>query len=134
MDREILFRGKRVDNGEWVYGYYANCQCPGYKPHITGHYIIEYPGSYHEIYTSTVGQYTGLNDRNGKRIFEGDILNHVSWMGSIEPGVVEMNDGSWVVVEDEDHYEFLCDTNTIDRQNVCEIIGNIHDNPELLRA
>ena len=71
--REILFRGKRPDNGEWVYGYYVHigpvsCQ----RTYI----IPEYASALYvnEVYPSTVGQYTGLNDKHGKRIFENGYM------------------------------------------------------------
>lgn len=154
MSREILFRGKRVSDGKWVHGYYANCQRPGDKPYITGHYIIEYPGTYHEIYTSTVGQFTGLEDLNGKRIFEGDILQ----CNENPSDLVKAVFGKFCVIDMETgkridnvigwHYEVM-PTNALSMMepfclpmpltecyiNQCSMvaIGNIHDNPELTR-
>lgn len=124
--REILFRGKRIDNGEWVEGSFVNLWMVNYKkyqPLITDNKAISY-----EIDPETIGQYTGLTDKNGKRIFEGDIVRlyggeEYEWVAK-----VGMKSGCWVVFSEND-WDFLA-------VNIkpCEVIGNTHDNPELLRG
>ena len=126
--REILFRGKRVDNGEWIEGNL-------YESKMSGCYIIipqvkvrQKDGAVigdtftvHEVAHETVGQFTGLTDKNGKRIFEGDIVKvgvyyYCGCYPHTETRVLE------VKIPD-----FYCW-----QKDGMEVIGNIHDNPELL--
>lgn len=121
--REILFRGKRVDNGEWVYG---DLLQPTKEKILNIYEISDYNslmGDRHEVYPETVGQYTGLNDKNGKKIFEGDIIRSNSERGYIE---YYPNDCAFDVVDDHGFYWLISEMSNI------EVIGNIHDNPELL--
>ena len=139
--REILFRGKRVDNCEWAYGYYT-------VGRVTDDHVIEGKECNHVVIPETVGQYTGLNDKNGNRIFEGDILQH-----GYKRLVVWWNEEAfqWQAKEKRDGYTFTFDGKNLDVtwDNIdlgwiaCEtvfagkmttqVIGNIHDNPELLK-
>lgn len=128
--REILFRGKRIDNGKWVEGYLYITHNGEYE---IGNYDAEVniERLTYIVDPSTVGQYTGLTDKNGKRIFEGDILEHHAQRDIIiTRGVV-----NW----DERNARWACQMKTM---NPCfymhnpaavEVIGNIHDNPELLK-
>lgn len=125
--REILFRGKRIDNGQWVEGSYCHAE----KLDRSGdeHFIIEYSanGSSHRVDPVTVGQYTGLKDKNGKRIFEGDIVDILT--ENEEIGVVEYEDGGFLVSADGFCVDFHANINGAD----LDVIGNIHDNPEMLK-
>lgn len=141
--REILFRGKRTINGDWVYGDFVH----GNERKSLRDSIFVYDSETqsfndYEINPSTLGQYTGLTDKNGKRIWEGDIL-HIAKIadglgGYYQPPldypvnvVVKWDLCAWM-------WETLCD----DKRYItfpdawchyeCEVIGNVHDNHELL--
>lgn len=125
--REILFRGKRTDNGEWVSGYICRY---GWIGKEKDYIIPDYASALYtaEIDPETVGQYTGLTDMNGRKIFEGDTV----WNSYDEDyGKVE-----W----DNDMAKFIITfpTFTVDFANVygeeLEIVGNVYDNPELLKG
>lgn len=128
--REILFRGKRVDNGEWVEGNFIKDNWGDtYGELIYG--ILqdrEAPAGLagwipKRVLPETVGEYTGLTDKNGKKIFEGDIIRSNSERGYIE---YYPNDCAFDVVDDHGFYWLISEMSNI------EVIGNIHDNPELL--
>ena len=135
--REILFRGKRIDNGEWVEG------CLIHKKSSVGDKTLSlivgsaewdndsdffHLCNTHRIIPETIGQYTGLTDKNGNKIFEGDIIKLFLDDG-IETGVIRYS---------ETACRFMFYENNImgygfDNTCIFEIIGNIHDNPELLK-
>jgi len=73
MEDRYLYKAKRIDNGEWVTGQYVNT-CYPKDCKKTGHFIVKYPNQLNEIYTSTICQCTGLKDKNGKLIWENDIM------------------------------------------------------------
>ena len=114
--REITFRGKRKDNGEWVYGdLYHDWSRLYTKPDIK---IANNMGKF-PVIPETVGQYIGLKDKNGRRIFEGDILS----LQTRRPYVVRFEDGTFSLENTAIPVRFA---------NKFDVIGNIHDNPELL--
>lgn len=123
MDREILFRGKRLDNGKWVEGYL-------WSRHTIGH--TSPCGNTDEIVIdpTTVGQYTGLTDKNGVKIFEGDIIRWIDWKGAVRESPVRY-DPEW--------NRFCVWLNGAESMGVnqhlsedIEVIGSVHDNPELM--
>lgn len=132
--REIVFRGKRIDNGEWVEGYYVRLY--GSNGRVSRRIYTscaevdcgDYYPDFFEVQPSTVGQYTGLKDKNGKRIFEGDIVDILT--ENEEIGVVEYEDGGFLVSADGFCVDFHANINGTD----LDVIGNIHDNPELLEV
>ena len=131
--REILFRGKRLELGDWVEGtliLYPDLDCyiatpSGYNPNILVKVCVA---------PCTVGQCTGLKDKNGKRIFEGDVcrFEYTGENRGVEGVAAVTFESGKFGVEWGWHKEFVC----LDgfANTTIEIIGNIYDNPELLEG
>lgn len=119
---EILFRGKRTDNGEWIHGF-------PYITHGGEHQIKCYdPESNIESCTYTVapdsvGRYIGRTDAYGNKMFEGDIIKYDDWCGVV---VFDNDDAQFVVQFTDGDIENFCNLCSGD----CEIYGNVYDNPE----
>ena len=135
--REILFRGKCVDNGgEWAVG-------AGILQAKNHTYVFVCAGApcnrdYYatlEVIPETIGQYTGLTDKNGNKIFEGDIVKYIIDKGEYEfaefeyGNIIFLNGGFQIAGKPCDLCVCSFDTKDFD----LEVIGNIHDNPELLK-
>lgn len=159
--REILFRGKSEESGEWMYGLpddeYHDADFPCIRPDWRIHSMNDVPGSW-KVDPATVGQFTGLTDKNGKKIFEGDIFKFKdeAWSSYYTSCGTEYD--SWEVenygvvgfCDDSGRFDFvrykfnensveadLHENNSIafaDFVGELEVIGNIHDNPELLKG
>lgn len=147
MNREIKFRGKSID--EWVYGMLCKVNEGDTEHGEPIKYKIqteekEY-GEYVQCFITdekTIGQYTGLHDKNGKEIYEGDIVLYKDWEMAYEGGGNDSFINKGIVEYCEDN----CCYNVTERQTVditdvlyrdnedLEVIGNIYDNPELLEG
>lgn len=163
MMREILFRGKRTDNGEWVYGslvYWPGDNKIGtivvFEKEDEAGFVF---GDHIEVDLDTVGQFTGLTDANGKKIFEGDILRTrryeeyteelkgyhgyddegypiklPGYTGSMTVHKQRANDDARAVVQFSPTRGFYIYGASVCVNAICNtVIGNIHDNPELLK-
>ena len=153
MPREIKFRSKRVDNGEWVYGgsiirfgdevteyympqYREKCRCE----HDESDNIVSFIGGmFYKLDPETVGQFTGLKGKNGKEIYEGDIVK--AWSQGIcgKFKVIWRREGSpcWILYPAWRNGRFWYLHGTLHKDGYwydnVEVIGNIYDNPELLQ-
>lgn len=126
MKDRYLFRGKRIDNGEWVVGKYVNTCYPG-NDKETGHFIVVYPNEYHEIYTSTICQCTGLKDKNGKLIWENDIVN-MRCNGLSGYGTVIYINGCYWIDDKKRGRQYPFSNHDVKYR----VDGNVFDDPELL--
>ena len=126
--REIKFRGKRLDNGEWLYGSLVI---------LNGRYFIFDDANRHEVDPTTVGEFTGLKDKNGKEIYEGDVIRSPLSEDKTRPHRIFYHTGNAAFMGA-----------LVDRKELCylrldqdwiykfgkEGISNIHDNPEFLKG
>ena len=134
--REIKFRGKRIDSGEWVYGGIIQ-----YGDYVAIIQHSDYHGwhTFIEVDPATVGQFTGLRDKNRREIFEDDLLQ--SPVGAMYIWQVKFEDGAYILEqinglkkrEKRGHVQDFCCEDVIELYQLVKI-GNIHDNPELLRC
>lgn len=151
--REILFRGKRKDNGEWVYGSLFDWGGDGSQVIIipfcehasslsAGKWVQKFGVA---VDPETVGQYTGLTYKNSKKIFEGDIVELTDksfgykWKAVVEFGNPNGNyTWGWQLKPIGNaknvNTDILCWVEMEEAGAYCEVIGTIHDNPELLRG
>ena len=134
MDREILFRGKSIGIGVWLYGKLFNygLMAPSNVPCIS----VCVPTSWKEAYNfyavnpDTIGQYTGLKDKNGKQIFEGDVVIIAE---KLKAKVIYYDGAYRMQSEFSPTPRDTTDMGYMMREfSVC-VIGNIHDNPELIK-
>lgn len=127
MNMEIWFRGKRLNGDKsWIFG---NLVQYGWNPSIWSSELKDDV----KVDLATIGRYTGLTDRNGKRIFEGDILLRRKEMCLVEYKKAEF----YLRFFRDPHIclrHGLLDSMVEDRGDDLEVIGNIHDNPELLES
>lgn len=159
--REIKFRGRRVDNGEWVYGvplvtsmsgvYMVNSKQTVRKKRSGGVSIGD-DVVHHEVDPKTIGQYTGLKDKNGQEIYEGDILSFDgnmtadNSMGAEPNGFIYDENSKHAVVWNEtlalwelnfaedEIWKYKRDTRGLMIDGHCKVIGNIYENPDLLEG
>lgn len=124
MTRETPFRGKRLNNGEWVYGSYWY----SHRSNTYQHFVFDDGNVWVGVEPDTVGQFTGLTDKNGVKIFDGDVIEYTDgcndWLGAVK---YASDDAQFVA-------RFIGgDVESFDNLYIgdCEVIGNIYDNPEL---
>ena len=144
--REILFRAKRVDNGEWVEGYLFDDGFLEHERYFVGRIVVEpYIGTadddwnitgidFCEINPETLCQYTGKSDEDGEKIFEGDIVGFID-LYSTESGYSESSCLGEVIWSKEEccfHVTNRLSAESWEVLDECKVVGNVFDNKELL--
>lgn len=137
MENRYLFRGKRIDNGEWVEGYLSYPFCTKKDNESYYFYAKDSLGFFCRcvVDTSTICQCTGLKDKNGKLIWENDICDRKEEY----PEIVKYNNGDWTLdysySKGKEGEYCYCNLGFYALERKCvEVIGNIFDNPELLEV
>ena len=124
--RQIKFRGKTINEGEWVYGDLEYNRAKNIARIHTydnnGEYLMQ-----HLVKPDTVGQFTGLTDKNGKEIYEGDIVRYIDCNDTISIDEVRYADAGFTPVCE---IAWMADIEGTE----CEVIGNRFDNPDLLNG
>lgn len=132
--RTIKFRGKRVDDGGWVYGDFCNYKFDGMDETIPCIHIgnLGYiKNAFYQVDPNTVGQFTDILDKNGKEIWEGDIVHFVNpglGYDLISPVIFEH--GDFCMMKNKNYLIPMGNFSDV----VFEVIGNLHDNPEMLKG
>ena len=156
----IKFRGKTELTGEWVYGFFTmgssvRFEHPKQDERVVPRYLID-DGLLHDVIPETVGQFTGLTDRNGKEIYDGDIIQHrdvkvivefyrgafgytrlIQHRVRIAPGasnVVQEHVFIPFIGSDDNKYALQFSDGTFFDTDFCKVVGNIHDSPELMKG
>lgn len=131
--KSILFRGKRIDNGEWVEGYYIyhkNADNGEIYWESDPDHLGYYTDDIYSVDLATVSQYTGLTDKNGKKIFEGDIVK--TKYGRLCKVIYFISDCACCIdlIPINSKHRAPTAEDIFSSDNL-EVVGNIHDNPEL---
>lgn len=134
MEREIKFRAKQVDSEDWMYGYLREVWGENQRNFVIAPAKkFEYDGytDTEEDYVQpeTIGQFSGLHDKNGKEIYEGDIVLQQGYHGNKIPMLVRFENGAFIVGY---HNGSSTRRRPMLLNNKCEVIGNIYDNKDLL--
>lgn len=132
MSREIKFRGRRVGEKEWVHGGFSKYREGNCFITAMGKDHISYIGRHQEVEKETVGQFTGILDKNNKEIYEGDIVRRDGYWDMYcvwdeEKCQFKFLCTDWVVTQGHSHY---LSKSTLEQH---EVIGNIYENPEFIK-
>ena len=148
--REILFKAKRMDNGEWVEGFYLKYIKPKNGEIEHRIFVSDSDGiTWYAVYENTICQYTGLTDKNGCKIWENDVVEfedvgeegyeYKEGFDFINRARVEFAEARWSLTDFAEENsavvdEFYNHAELMELWQYCEVIGNIFDNPELLEG